>query len=97
MQLSNYDLVPVAHMADGMRRYIENGIMPGGFLTAILCNDLMGAARKGDVANCRCLSDWATWLYNYAPPTCFGSEERVAAWTSEAIGMARERTEISAK
>ena len=37
MQLSKYDLVPVARMADGMRRYIENGNQAGQrFLTALL-------------------------------------------------------------
>ena len=90
MQLSNYDLVPVAYMADGMRRYIENGINPGHFLTAVLCNNLMEAAQRGDVTNRRCLSDWATWLYNYAPPTCFGSEERFAAWTGIGSGSPRD-------
>ena len=103
MQLSNYDLVPVAHMADGMRRYIEDGIRPGNFLTALLCNDLMDAARRADEMNHRYLADWAKWVYNYAPRGCFGSKKRFEAWIdmkdimAKSIYRPRERTEISAK
>ena len=77
----NYDAVPVDYMAGGMQRYIEYGITPGHFLVAILCNDFMEAAQRADDTNRRCLFYWAAWLYNYAPPACFGSPERFAAWT----------------
>ena len=90
MQLSNYDLVPVAHMADGMRRYIEDRTQPGRFLTALLCNDLIGAASAADEGNRDYLFEWAAWLYNNAPPACFGSEAKLVAWTTGARGMVRE-------
>ena len=50
----DYDAVPVDYMAAGMRRYIEYGIAPGSFMTAILCNDLMEAAQRADDTNRRC-------------------------------------------
>ena len=77
----DYSAIPVSNLAGGMQRYIEYGITPGHFLTAILCNDFMEAAQRADDTNRRCLFDWAAWLYNHAPPTCFGSKERFAAWT----------------
>ena len=41
----NYDSLP-PHMHDVMRLYIEHGIEPGSFLTAVLSNDLMKALGK---------------------------------------------------
>lgn len=75
-----YDRVPVDYMADGLQRYIEHGVPPGSFMTAVLCNDLMDAAGRADDTNRRYLFEWAGWLYNYAPPACYGSPEKVKAW-----------------
>jgi hypothetical protein len=74
-----WSLIP-GHMIGGMRRYIECGIRPGDFLTAVLSNDLMEACGRADYANRHCLFNYATFLYNYAPRECFGSPERVDAW-----------------
>ena len=80
-----YDLIPVHHMAGGMQRYIEHGICPGHFLTALLCNDFMEAATRADDTNGRHFFEWAVWLHNYAPPACYGSEARFTAWTAAAV------------
>lgn len=69
-----------SHMQEGVLRYIEKGERPGGFLTAILQNDLMGSANRADERNARCLHNYAKFLFNYAPPACFGSTEKVEAW-----------------
>ncbi len=71
------------HMQGAMRRYVENGIEPGGFLTAVLCNDLMRAIGRADSINKGRIHDYVTWLYNSAPPSCFGSEEKVTAWIAK--------------
>ena len=68
------------HMQDAMQRYIENGIEPGSFLSAVLCNDFMGAVGRADYINRKCLPDYATWLYNNAPPASFGSRDKFIAW-----------------
>lgn len=68
------------YMIDGMVRYIVHGIPPGGFLTAVLSNDLMGALQKGDDVNQHALPAYGRFLHNYAPIGCFGSPERVAEW-----------------
>ena len=76
---TNYDRLP-EHMRDGARLYIEQGIAPGGFLTAVLCNDLAGAASRADGVNQRYLFDWAQWLYNEIPSEAWGSEDTVNTW-----------------
>ena len=68
------------HMQDGMRRYIENGLEPGSFLAAVLCNDFIGAVGKADHINEARLKDYTIWLYNCAPPACFGSKQNYLAW-----------------
>ena len=77
----NYDLLP-EHMQDGMRLYIERGVEPGSFITAVLCNDLMGALGKADDINRHRLFDYGLFLYNEVPSSCFGSREKVAAWVA---------------
>ena len=74
-----YEMLP-EHMRDGMRAYIEHRVPPGGFLTAALCNDLMGACAKADRTNLHHLPDFCRFLYNYAPMVCHGSPEKVKAW-----------------
>ena len=73
------DVIP-GHMIGALRRYIDHGIEPGSFLTAVLSNDLMGAAGRADHANWRLLGVYAAYLHNMCPSGCYGSPESVAAW-----------------
>lgn len=74
-----FHLIP-DHMHGAIKRYILNGMQPGGFLTALLSNDLMGAMRKGDDDNLRALADWGRFLYNYVPSGSYGSVTNFNAW-----------------
>lgn len=75
----NYSSLP-CYMQDGMRLYVEHGILPGGFLTAVLSNDLMGALGKADDINLHALPAYGRFLYNNAPCGCYGSLQAVASW-----------------
>jgi hypothetical protein len=79
--ITKLDMLP-HHMRDGVRRWIEHGPQsyPGGFLSALLCNDLFGALGKADDVNRDALFRYATYFYSYAPAGCYGSPERFAAW-----------------
>ena len=68
------------HMRGAARRYVEEGIKPGGFLTAVLCNDLMEAYACADDINTASIRTWVLWLYNDAPSLCYGSIDVVDAW-----------------
>ena len=68
------------HMAQGLDLYINEGIEPGSFLMAVLCNDLMEACGRADHINIRNLPAYCGYLYNEAPPQCFGSPAKVEAW-----------------
>lgn len=79
MRPVDYSKLP-AHMQDGLRRYIEQGIPMGGFGTAVLANDFVGAALRADETNLRCLREWALWLTNECPRNAWGSYVTVNAW-----------------
>lgn len=70
-----------AYMHDGVTLYIEKGIKPGSFLTAIFANDFMEACRRADDMNADCLFEYGRLLYS-APLGCRGSPEAVRDWIS---------------
>jgi len=68
------------YMHGALVRWIEHGLAPGDFLTAILSNDLRGACERADDTNRHFLFEYVFWLYNHAPAACWGSPERFRAW-----------------
>lgn len=75
-----------AHMHDGLILYLVHRRRPGHFLTAILSNDLAGAANRADAENQAALFAYAYFLYNYAPRTAWGSREAVRTYlTAEVV------------
>jgi len=81
LNFSNYN-VP-KHTQISLTEYIERGIPVGGFLHAVLSNDLMGAVSRADASNSRALKDIVNWVYMCAPEPCWGSEAKVIRWIQE--------------
>ena len=83
------------HMVDSIQRYIEMGASVGGFLTALLSNDLSLTFGRADETNRAAINGWVTFLWNEAPAGCWGSQEKVAAWQALGgrIGEMQERDE----
>lgn len=75
----NYDLIP-DHMHDAVRRYVEDGIEPGSFLEAVLCNDLKGAVMRADAMNKARLFNWVEFVVWELPEACQGSVEKYQNW-----------------
>lgn len=65
------------YMHGGIVRYYENGIPPGGFLTAVINNDLQMAVGRADSTNKECLPAYIMWFYNEAPSGTWGYENAV--------------------
>ena len=72
-----------AHMRSGFVWYVALGSshQVGGFMSALLSNDLMGAFGRADAENIAAMPDWVRFLYNYAPAGCYGGQEKVLAWS----------------
>lgn len=71
--------IPV-RMMPSLIRWIENGIIPGGFLKSVICNDLVRCIGRADEENERNLSAYVRFLYNHAPHNCYGSIEKMTDW-----------------
>lgn len=68
------------HSRAALARYIVERRIPGGFLRAVICNDLRAAVERADDANVVAIPAYVRFLYNYAPSSCWGSKERYEAW-----------------
>jgi len=68
------------HMHGGITRYILQGIPPGDFLTAVICNDLMNALGRADDINREALFSFVNWFYNVAPTDCWKSKKNMQDW-----------------
>ena len=90
MATLRYDLLPPS-LRGGMELYIEQGVPPGHFLTAVVENDLRGACARADDVNRHLLWEIVDWIYNEAPSPCWGSPAKVSAWL-----MSAERRRASA-
>ena len=62
---------------DALDRYVNHRLQPGGFLTAVLSNDLFGAVGKADSYNKLALTDICQYIYNEVPSNAWGSYEVV--------------------
>jgi len=76
---TNYNKLP-EHMRESARRYVQEGVIPGDFLQAVLRNDLVRSFSNADDINIMHIRDWAHWLYNEAPSHCWGSHEALKYW-----------------
>ena len=77
------------HMIGGVVRYVLHGIKAGGFMDAVIRNDLFKAVGKADDVNREYLHAYCNFFYNHAPSNCFGSQDKRDAWIKAGglIGM----------
>ena len=80
----NYYGIP-DHMRGGIDRYLDEGIEPGGFLTAVFSNQLVEALGAADLENTMQIKEYGYFLYNEVPSRgsttpCWGSPEIVSNW-----------------
>ena len=68
------------HTAGALSRWILDGIEPGGFLKAVLTNDLKESFGRADGENIKHMKEIIMFLYNDAPMSCWGSVERYGNW-----------------
>lgn len=69
-----------AHMQGLVLDYIYKGQNPGGFLEALVSNDLREAFLQADDINRMSIEAYVRFLYSYAPALCWGSYQAVQDW-----------------
>lgn len=78
--------IPI-HTQGALSRYVEEGYMPGGFLTAVLCNDLMGAIARADGENIHAIKEICMFVYNRIPADAWGNAEKMRTYTKKVWDM----------
>ena len=71
------------HMLGGIVRYLMRGIEPGGFLTAVICNNLVQSYQRADEENKHAMYNYADALYNVFPSGSWGSEAKFNEWIKD--------------
>jgi len=72
-------LVP-EHTQGALMRYVNDGLAPGGFLTAVITNDLIGADTRADAWNLNALPGIVMFMLNVMPSASIGSTENMERW-----------------
>ena len=67
-------------MMPGIRRYVEHGVRPGDFLSAVIQNNLSEAIGRADTENLENIPAFVTYFYNECPLGCWGSPEKMKSW-----------------
>jgi hypothetical protein len=74
-----YDLMPEV-IKDSLDRYAKDKCPTGGFLYAVLSNNLFEAFGAASENNREALFDIVSYIYNELPSTCWGDPEKVRRW-----------------
>lgn len=76
---------------ESIRAYADEGRPTGGFLRAVLSNDLKESFGRADDGNQATMFEIVSYCYNEIPSDCWGSPETVKEW------LKKKRVERGAK
>ena len=68
------------HLRESLERYVTYGIPTGGFLQAVLENNLIDAVGRADAQSTAALPEICRYVYNELPTSCWGSPTKVREW-----------------
>ena len=70
-------------LAQTLEHYLMRGFAPGGFITAVLANDLFGAVARADLWNKPAIVEIVEEVLRTCPAHAIGSYEAVEAWLKD--------------
>ena len=76
LDFTGFDAIP-EHTRGALERYVEHRIPTGGFLYAVLTNDLYRAVERADSANLAALPFIARFIDQQLPGNIYGCAENV--------------------
>lgn len=78
IKLTQDEYYPIREdLLGALERYLNHGIMPGSFLTAVLENNLCEAFSRADHINEKNMKNIMGYIYNRIPLNAWGSREKV--------------------
>ena len=89
---THYSNVP-PNTLETLDNWAKHGLPPGGFVAAVLENDLADAVRRADSGNSAALVDIVRYMINELPRGCWGTYDHVAAWGEARRAELRARNE----
>ncbi len=75
------------HARRGIDNYAQDHVPPGGFIRAVMENNLFEAFGRADEENFAAMGEIVRYIYNHTPSNCHGSPERVRAWLESGAAM----------
>lgn len=66
-----------------LERYLNHGIMPGSFLTAVLENNLTEAFGRADMCNIANMKNIVGYIYNHMPGNSWGNRKIVEKYLNQ--------------
>lgn len=60
--------------------HVDHGYSTGGFVYAVLCNDLAEAMARADIDSRFTLGEICNYVFNLTPAPCWGTGKKVKAW-----------------
>ena len=84
MELKNTNDLP-SNLFNALERYVNYGVKPGDFLSAVLSNDLFGAIGRADHISLSFLPKICSFVYNELPGNYWGSRENMKEWIAKKV------------
>ncbi len=84
---------PISDIVDSLVRYVNQRIPEGGFMTAVLENNLCQAFNRADLHNREYLFLIVSYVYMYVPSAAWGGPEEVQGWLKGNGGFGNEGTD----
>jgi len=78
------------HLHAGLDRWLRHGVLPGGFLRAVISNHLLLSILRADEQSLAGLPALARWLYTNAPEGSFGSPAVLETWPLYLAALERQ-------
>jgi hypothetical protein len=79
----------IARHVESLTAYVERRQATGGFLQAVLANNLVDAAMRADHNSLTHLGVIARFVFNELPTACYGSAQKAEDWLSGKTQYAR--------
>ena len=95
LDFSSYEMTEQSQ--EFLYNYFVYGLEPGGFMTAVLSNDLYGASARADFVNTKLMAQYAQWLVNRAPYGSYGDQDTVRGWLRKNEYFKRFQKELVAE
>jgi len=87
------ELMVPEHLRQGLVDYVLRAQTPGGFLRAVIDDQLCEAIMRADFVSREHLREIVQWLAGYAPGPCHGSAAKRRSWELYAQAIAEKVAE----